>query len=210
MVLTKLLLPYKFSCMNSHVDVVDDRERAEVLLHPLRLRILESARDPGSAAELARRLDETPQKVNYHVRRLAEHGFLEVVEERRVGHVVETVWRAGASFYVLGTALLGGLAPPVEGPGAGTAVRWLGIQARAEAELAPQLRRAAESGGVVPAFTLDEEFRFETPEQRATFARAIRDLFRAAVSKYTTRPGAGESGGRGRAYRLVIGSYPIP
>ena len=196
--------------MNAGIDVVDDLRRAEVLLHPLRLRVVESARDPASAAELARRLDETPQKVNYHVRRLADHGFLEAVEERRVGHVVETVWRATASFYVLGSGLLGPLAPPVEGPGEGTALRWLGIQARAEAELGPQLRRAAASGRVVPAFTLDEEFRFETPAQRATFARAIRDLFRAAVSKYTTRPASGAAEAKGRSYRLVVGSYPLP
>lgn len=193
------------------VEVVDARERAEVLMHPLRLRVLEAARTPGSAAQLARRLDLTPQRVNYHVGRLAEHGFLEKVEERRAGNVVETVYGATAESYVLASGVLGGLAPGAVPAESLTAARWLGLQARAEAELGEVFRRAASTGRSVPTISLDAEIRFETAEQQARFARALRELVMAVVSKYTSpaRTAEGEPGS-GHPFRLLVGCYPIP
>ena len=193
------------------IEVIGERERAEVLMNPLRLRILEAAREPGSAAELARRLGLKAQKVNYHVQRLAEHGFLRVVEERRAGNVVETVYASTAESYVLSSDVLGGLSPRAMGADMVTAARWLALQARAEAELGEVVRSEAGTGRPVHAFSMDAEFRFETAEQRALFARAARELFMAVVSKYTS-PAWDEAGepGAGRPYRLLLGCYPIP
>lgn len=194
-----------------NVQVVDARERAEVLMHPLRLRVLEAARTPGSAAELARRLDLTPQKVNYHVHRLAEHGFLEKVEERRAGNVVETVYGATAESYVLASGVLGGLAPGTVPAESLTAARWLGLQARAEAELGEVFRRASSTGQAVPTISMDAEIRFETAEQQARFARALRELVMAVVSKYTSPARTAEGRpGPGHPFRLLVGCYPIP
>lgn len=193
------------------IEVVGDRDRAEVLMHPLRLQILEAAREPGSAAELARRLELKPQKVNYHVQRLVEHGFLRLVTERRVGNVVEKVYGSTAERYVLASDVLGGLSPSTSDADMVTAARWLALQARAEAELGQVMRRSAERGQVVPTFSMDAEFRFETTEQRALFARAVRELFLAIVSKYASPPRT-ESGepGAGRPHRMLLGVYPIP
>ncbi|MBK1785797.1 ArsR/SmtB family transcription factor [Prauserella cavernicola] len=56
-----------------------------VLAHPLRLRILSLLTGaPMSAAEAARELGESQANVSYHVRRLAEAGLLEAVEEVRI------------------------------------------------------------------------------------------------------------------------------
>jgi hypothetical protein len=92
-----------------------------------------------------------------------------------------------------------------------TAARWLALQARAEAELGAVMRGAGERGEVVPSFSMDAEFRFETADQRALFARAVRELFLAIVSKYTSpaRTEAGEPG-PGRPHRMLLGVYPIP
>lgn len=190
--------------------MIEERDRAEVLMHPLRARILEAARDPGSAAELARRLDETPQKVNYHVRRLAEHGYLQLTDERSAGNVVEKVYRSVAESYVLASSVLGGLSPRTEDTDRSTASGWLALQARAETELAEITRRWATPSGVVHAFTMDAEFRFETSEERSLFARALRELLTALVSKYTS-PAYAEDGtpGAGRPYRLLLGCYPV-
>ena len=51
--------------MAQPVHVVEDIEALQVLGHPLRVRILELLREPGSAATVARELGETRQKVNY-------------------------------------------------------------------------------------------------------------------------------------------------
>ena len=201
-------------CMNEperDAEVVREPERAEVLMHPLRRRILGAARRPGSAAELARRLDLKPQKVNYHVQRLAEHGFLRLVEERRAGNIVEKVYESTAVSYVLATDVLGELAPRPEEAARGTAARWLALQAQAEVELGEVLVRAEGGSGTVPTYALEAEFRFETAEQGLVFARAVRELFEAVVAKYTsplrTESGAG---GPGQPYRLLLGCYPVP
>ena len=195
------------------IEIVGERTRAEVLLHPLRLRVLEAARTPSSSAELARRLEVSPQKVNYHVRRLEAHGFLRKVEERRAGNLVEKVYGATARSYVLASEVLGGLAPKAALADVVTASHWLALQARAETELGAVLDEAGVGGsdGALATLSMDAELRFESAEQRATFARALREVVTAVVSKYASpaRTAAGD-GAAGRPYRLILGVYPLP
>lgn len=201
---------YRMTHMKREVEVIRERERAGVLLHPLRLRILEAARDPASSAGLARRLGLKAQKVNYHVQRLSEAGFLVKVEERRAGNILETVYGASAESYVLASGVLGPLSPPQSASGV-TAGRLLALQARAEEELGRVMEQAGVRSGTIGALSLDEEFLFETAEQRSVFTRAVRELFSAVVRKYTSpeRPAAEEPAG-GRAYRMILGCYPLP
>jgi DNA-binding transcriptional ArsR family regulator len=53
-------------------------EEMRALAHPLRLRLLELLGSEGAftASEAARRLDETPANVSWHLRKLAEYGFV--------------------------------------------------------------------------------------------------------------------------------------
>jgi hypothetical protein len=59
--------------------------------------------------------------------------------------------------------------------------------------------------------SLSAEFRFESAEQRATFARALQQAVLDAVGKhasaFTTADGAPV---HSRPYRLVLGCYPAP
>ena len=71
------------------VDVILDAERAQALLNPARLELLEHLQEPGSAASLARLLGQPRQRVNYHLRALEEHQLVELALERRQGSVVE-------------------------------------------------------------------------------------------------------------------------
>jgi hypothetical protein len=47
------------------------------------------------------------QKLNYHLRELESHGFLELIEERRKGNCAERVLRATARRYLVDPAVLG-------------------------------------------------------------------------------------------------------
>ena len=58
----------------STVGVVRGPEQAASMLHPIRRRILETLREPGSASSLAPRLGLPRQKVNYHLRALERQG----------------------------------------------------------------------------------------------------------------------------------------
>ncbi len=68
---------------------------ADLLLHPVRLRIiLEASADEMTAGELARRLPDVPQATLYrHIARLTDAGVLVVVAERRVRGGVERTFR---------------------------------------------------------------------------------------------------------------------
>ena len=70
-------------------------DKADLLLHPVRLRIvLESAADEITAGELARRLPDVAQATLYrHIATLTDAGVLEVVAERRVRGGVERTLR---------------------------------------------------------------------------------------------------------------------
>ena len=65
--------------------------------HPLRVQILEQLRRPASAAEVARRLGESRQNVNYHLKELARGGLVQPAGERRAGGFVESLYRAAAT-----------------------------------------------------------------------------------------------------------------
>lgn len=82
----------------------DPRELA-ALAHPLRIGILEllTVHGPMTATELGDRLDESPANCSWHLRKLAEHGFVEEAERsggrRRPWQVtgVGLSWREGES-----------------------------------------------------------------------------------------------------------------
>lgn len=76
-------------------------QRSKALTHPLRVKLV-YAWAPGrvaSPSELAEELGEPLEQVGYHVRRLAEWGCLEFVEDRDVGGVVEHFYRVAERPY---------------------------------------------------------------------------------------------------------------
>lgn len=74
-------------------------KRADILLHPIRLRIVMSvAGEEVTTADIARRLPDVPQATLYrHVARLAEAGMLEISGERQARGAVERTYRVNTS-----------------------------------------------------------------------------------------------------------------
>lgn len=69
---------------------------ADLLLHPVRMRILQTLfdADPLTTAQLRERLPDIPAATMYrHIAVLADAGVLEVVEERRIRGTVERSYR---------------------------------------------------------------------------------------------------------------------
>jgi DNA-binding transcriptional ArsR family regulator len=64
------------------------------LAHPLRMQLLDALRQhgPATASQLAERLGESSGATSYHLRQLAEHGFVEDAPERGKGR--ERWWQA--------------------------------------------------------------------------------------------------------------------
>ncbi len=81
--------------------LIDTPEQLVAVTHPTRLRILDELRSRDSAAGVARRLGETRQRINHHVRELAKAGLLVSAGERRSGNFVEQLYESAAGTFVL-------------------------------------------------------------------------------------------------------------
>ncbi len=74
--------------------VVREGEELKALTHPLRVRMLGALREhgPATATELARRFETDTGATSYHLRKLAQYGFVEEVASD--GHPRARRWRA--------------------------------------------------------------------------------------------------------------------
>jgi len=72
-----------------------DNRRSDILLHPVRLRIvLAAAGDEVTTTDIARRLPDVPQATLYRqVAKLADAGILDVVDEQQARGAVERTYR---------------------------------------------------------------------------------------------------------------------
>lgn len=86
---------------------VEGFEQAEALLKPQRVEVLRHLAEPRSCTEVGTRLDQTPQRVYYHVKRLVDAGLVTQVSERRVRGIVEGIYQAAARSYWLSPSLIG-------------------------------------------------------------------------------------------------------
>jgi DNA-binding transcriptional ArsR family regulator len=78
--------------------------RSDILLHPVRLRIvLTAAGDEVTTADIARRLPDVPQATLYrHIAKLSDAGILDVVGERQARGAVERTYRVNAAHATIG------------------------------------------------------------------------------------------------------------
>ena len=185
--------------------MIDEAAAAEVSLDPIRARLLAELTEPASASGLAARVGLPRQKVNYHLRRLEEHGLIELVEERRRGNMTERVMRASAASYVISPVALGALAPdPGRAPDRLSA-RWLiALAARTVREVGALLAGATSAGKRLATFAADGEVRFASAADRAAFAEELADAVTALVGKYHD-----ESAPGGRPHRVVLAVHPV-
>ena len=184
--------------------VADDRLATILLEHPLRAAILKEARRPSSATEMADRLGETRQRVNYHVTRLREAGLLTHAGSRPRRGLTEHRYRATARCYVLAPRILGDLSPsPRDVTDPLSADHLLALAVRTQDEVSRAAAHATERGERLATLSIDADLRFGSPEDRADFTRELHQ----AVLSLAARYGNAEDG---RPYRLVVGSHPVP
>jgi DNA-binding transcriptional ArsR family regulator len=179
------------------VAIVSDPEKARHLLDPLRVRILELARDPASASDLAGRMDLGRQRLNYHVKQLVAAGLLEPAGSRVRRGLEERFYRASALSYVIAPQATGAMAPPESAAGDLVALSSLVLADLAWFQQHPDGRR---SPGAVQAMV-----RLGTAAQRKAFLQALQE----AVDRLAETHGS-KGAGAGLAYRVVVAASPKP
>ncbi len=188
------------------IDVIQQADRASAVLHPLRRQILEAlAAEPGSASTLARRLGEPRQKVNYHLRELEQHGFVELVEEKRKGNCLERIVRATAASYLISPDVMGTLGEtPRDARDRFSSAYLIAACARIIRDVAEMRGRAAGVGKPLPTLTLEADVRFRSAAERGTVTEELAQAFAGLVAKYHD-----DTAPRGRPYRFVVGAHPV-
>ena len=189
------------------VGVIREAPKAGVLLKPLRREILSRARTPVSAAGIAAAMKRPRQVINYHVRELARAGFLKRAGRVQKRGLVEQRYVVSAQAFVLAPEVLGVMdatAAPAATADKASASYLLMLATRLQKELSESWRKADAAGAALPLLSLDTEFGFASPEDRARFADAITQAISRAVADHTIPPSRVHDG----RYRLVLGCYP--
>ncbi len=164
-------------------------------LPPLRRAVLEHLREPLSATEVAARLGESRQRVNYHVRALERSGLVELVEERPRRGCTERVVRATADAVVVEPAVIG--SPGAKDRFAADAL--LDNGARLVRDVAAARTAADERGQRLLTFSIEAEVGFEQPADLERFTDALADRIAELAAEF----GPGQ-----RRYRVVVGGHP--
>jgi DNA-binding transcriptional ArsR family regulator len=179
--------------------LIDDAERALMALSPLKRRLLEALRVPGSAASLAKRLDLPRQQLGYHLRALEAAGLIRLVEEKRRRGFVERVLVAAADAFVLDPALLG--VEPVAAQDRHAAEHLVAAAGGLVRDVT-RMRGAAEAAGQrLLTLTIEAEVGLLTPQDFEDFSRALGDAIAGVAAHY--QPGPGK-----RGYHLMLGAHP--
>lgn len=162
---------------------------------PLRTAVLASLRAPASATEVAERLGETRQRVNYHVRSLEKAGLVELVEERPRRGCTERVMRATCHAVVVEPRVMGELPAEQDRFAADTV---LAGGARLVRDVAAARTAAAERGQRLLTFAIEAEVGFSRPADLERFTDALAERIGELAAEF---------GGQ-RRYRIFLGGVP--
>jgi len=166
-------------------------------LGPLRRAVLEGLGEgPASATELASRLGESRQRVNYHVRALERDGLVELYEERARRGCTERVVRATCHAVLVEPSVVGALPSEQDRFAADTL---LAGGARLVRDVVAARTAAEERGQRLLTFAIEAEVGFARPADLERFADALADR----VAELAAELGPGE-----RTYRVLIGGHP--
>lgn len=188
------------------LEVLSRPERAASALDPDRRRLLEALCErPDSASGLARRLGDSRQRLNYHLRGLEKAGLVELAEERRRGNCVERVMRAVARRFVVDPGVLGELAgEPGEIGDRFSAAYLIALAARTVREVGRLIERARRERKRLATAGIETEVVLARPVDFHAFAEDLSGAIARVVAKHHDERASG------RAFRIVAGVYPAP
>ncbi len=185
--------------------VIDKPDLAQVVLDPVRNRILRTLRQPGSATTVAKDLGLSRQKVNYHLRTLEDHGLIHLNEERPRRGLTERIMQASAESYVLSPATLGEITPKPERTDRLSSRYLIALAARLVSEVADLTQAAAAANKPLATLSIDSEIKFANAADRAAFSQELNQAVVDLVARYHH-----EEAPNGRWHRLIVAAHPKP
>lgn len=192
--------------MNSLPDIADvyrleTPEQALALLNPMRADLLRLLAEPLSASEVARRMGETPQRINYHLKSLEKVELVRRSGTRQVRNLVEVLYRAVARTYVIPDSF-GWPEELIRRMKDQGALRQLLNATDRIRQDALRLMDAADDAAEVPSAVVETSVALPDEATREAFLRDYAEAVRAVAEKYRLAEAA--EGG----FRAVLAVYP--
>lgn len=173
---------------------LDEIAQAETLLKPQRIEVMRQLAEPKSCGEVGAALDQTPQRVYYHVKRLVEAGLVTQVAERRVRGISEGIYQASARSYWLSPRLVGRIGR-TRAQDALSLGHLLDLMEEVQADVGRLDPAAAE----LPSIGVSGQIRVR-PERRQEFLADLRSTLQDLFARY--------GGADGDAFKLALACYP--
>ena len=170
-------------------------EQAEALLKPQRVEILKQLAEPHSCSEVAAALEQTPQRVYYHVKRLVEAGLATQVSERKVRGIHEGIYQAVARSYWMSPRLVGRIGELRKQRDELSLGYLLDLMEDVQADIAALDRDRPE----LPSIGVSGEIRVPA-ERRQEFMSDLQATLQDLFTRY--------GGTEGDAFKLAIACYP--
>ncbi|MEV4844967.1 helix-turn-helix domain-containing protein [Micromonospora matsumotoense] len=170
-------------------------EQAETLLKPQRVDVLRQLAEPRTCTEVAARLEQTPQRVYYHVKQLAAAGLVEQVASRKVRGISEGIWQAVARSYWLSPRLVGRIGGVRRVSDELSLGHLLDLMEEVQADVAALDRSAPE----LPSIGVSGEIRVPA-ERRQEFLHDLQSTLQDLFARY--------GGVEGDAFKLAVACYP--
>lgn len=185
---------YKLIFEMRDVLYLEEIEQAETLLKPQRIEVLRQLAEPRSCTEVADRLDQTQQRVYYHVRKLVDAGLVTKVAERKVRGIQEGVYQASARSYWLSPRLVGRI-----GLRRTRDVLSLGHLLDLMEEVQADVAALDPAAGELPSLGVSGEIRVPA-ERRQEFLTDLQTVLQDLFTRY--------GGAEGDAFKLAVACYP--
>ena len=157
---------------------LSDPRAMRAVAHPVRLGIMEQlvVHGPMTATELADRLDETPSNCSWHLRKLAEHGF---VEDAEGGTGRKRPWQAASQGMRWGEA-----DDSPELARAGEALSQLMIEREVARFASSRARSREDTAPWQEASTWSQSMMWLTADELNEVNLAVRDLLMSRIDRF--------------------------
>jgi DNA-binding transcriptional ArsR family regulator len=182
---------------------IESPEQATVLLNPLRGEIVAQLMEPASAAEVARQLGETAQRINYHLKALEKAGLVHKVGTRQVRNLVEVLYRSIAKTFVLAESL--SMKPEtVQRLKDQSSLAHLITTSERIKRDAMLLMEQSEANEIIPSASLQLQVHLADEEQRHAFVEEYAAMVQQLVNRYSNVPNVDST------YQVLLAVYPKP
>ncbi|MFT4416868.1 helix-turn-helix domain-containing protein [Fredinandcohnia humi] len=183
--------------------VVDNPDQAKALLNPLRGEIIAQLAEPASATEIAKAINETPQRVNYHLKTLEKVGLVKRVGTRNVRNLIEVLFQAVAKSFIMSDAL-GWTNEAIDRLKDQSSLAHLITISERMRKDALTLLEHSEQDTAIPSASLQTKIVLPTEKDRNTFLNEYVALVKELAKRYQTDTSSSES------YNVMLSIYPEP